>query len=354
MTDGWRRGFVVLTAAAVLFSACSSDSVSTGGDGEADVRPVIRLVTYSSFVINVEVLDAVEQRLGADIEIVARDDAGAALSQAILTAGRPEGDLFFGVDNTLMGRALAADLFEPLGDVDLSDTDPDLRLDDTGMLAPIQYGDVCVNYDIDALAEAGVRPPTEFADLVDPTYRSMLVIENPALSSPGLVFLAATHEAMGDEAANWWSSLKTNDVEVAGSWDDAWNVSYTVNGGERPLVVSYASSPPAEVFYSEGTLDAPRSGVAAGTCARQVEFAGVLRGAEHPDLARELIGEMLSEQWQVSLPLSNFVLPARVGVDPPADFSDHFVAPSKPVALDPTVVASDSDAWIDEWRTLIE
>ncbi len=339
---------VAVGVVVVLAASCAST------DEADDGVPTVRLVTYSSFVADQEMLSGVEERLGARIEIISRGDAGAALSEAILTAGRPEGDVFFGVDNALMGRALAGDLFDELGDVALDMVDPALRLDDSGTLAPIQFGDVCVNYDRSALLAAGVAPPESFEDLTDPAYRGMLVVENPATSSPGLVFLAATHEQFGDAAAVFWEDLAANDVAVAGSWDDAWGLRYTVNGGDRPLVVSYASSPPAEVYYSDGTLDEPVSGVADRTCARQVEFAGVLNGADDPDLARRLIEEMLAIPWQESLPLTNFVLPARVGVELPEEFSAHYSAPPASVTLDPATVGEGRDAWIDEWRTLIE
>ena len=68
----------------------------------------------------------------------------------------------------------------------------DERLDPQHRVTPIDKADVCVDYDKAWFASHGVAPPTSLADLTEPTYKSMLVAEDPSTSTPGLAFLLAT------------------------------------------------------------------------------------------------------------------------------------------------------------------
>lgn len=353
-----RHAAVALLATAALVStSCGGDSSSNAEDTTPAGPQTITIVTYSSFVLDDALKSQVEEDLDVKLEIRASGDSSEALSAAILTAGRPEGDIFFGVDNTLLTRALSTDVFDTVDADDLPNLDgiaDELKLDTSGRLVPIDVGPVCVDFDREWFDKRQLVPPTSLEELVLPLYKDLLVVESPVTSSPGLVFLMATYSALGDGAEQWWSDLVANGVSVAGSWDDAWNAQYTVNGGDRPLVVSYGSSPPAEVFYSEGNLTTPRTGVIEATCAEQVEFAGVLAGGKQPERARAVLNEMLGEPWQASLPLANFVFPARSGVELPTVFEEFAVRPSAMIELDPKVVDAERDERIDRWRQQVE
>ncbi len=356
------RRIGALGAALVLLSAAcgdesgSSDASKSSAQGTGDEQPTITIVTYSSYVLDEKVQAKVEADLGVRIEVKATGDAAEALSGAILTAGRPEGDIFFGVDNTLLSRAVAGEAFEPPAEAPANlSTIPDrLRLDESGVLFPVDVGPVCVDYDAQWFEEHELDPPTSFEDLAAPEYRGLLVAESPVTSSPGLVFLMAIHEQFGDGAADFLQRLVDNGMSVAGSWDDAWGAQYTVSGGDRPLVVSYASSPPAEVFYSEGTVETPRTKVIEATCAEQIEFAGVLSGTEHPDEAAKVLDAMLGDEWQSSLPLANFVYPANPDAAEPELFAKFAPRPATMIELDPSVIEERRDGWIDEWRSIAE
>lgn len=351
------RLLLAVALAAVTSVGCRGDDGNAGRSGSnGDARPTITIVTYDSYVLDDDVKAQVEADLGVRLRVRSAGDGAEALSAAILTAGRPDGDVFFGVDNTLLSRAIAGDVFEPVDEADLPNLAaiPDeLRLDDTGSLVPVDVGPVCVDYDAQWFAERDLEPPTRLEDLVDARYRDLLVVESPVTSTPGLVFLMATHAALGDEAEEFWAQLVDNGVSVAGSWDDAWYTQYTVSGGDRPLVVSYASSPPAEVVFSETGATEPRSKVIEATCADQIEFAGVLRGTEHPDLAAAVVNAMLGEAWQESLPLANFVYPARADVEVPDVFATFAPRPTGTIQLDPDVVNDHRDERVDRWREIV-
>ena len=317
--------------------------------------PTITIVTYDSFVLDPEVQAAIESKLGVRLEVSASGDGAEALAAAILTAGRPEGDLFFGVDNILLSRALSEDVFVPHDEAELANLaaiPSELRMDDTNSLVPIDVGPVCVDYDATWFADNGIEPPTDLASLADERYAELLVVQSPVTSTPGLVFLMATHAALGDGAEDYWRRLVDGGALVVSGWSEAWYDHYSANGGDYPLVLSYASSPPAEVFYSEGALTEPKSKVITGTCADQVEFAGVLRGSEDEALATRVLDEMLGLAYQQSLPLANFVYPARPDAELPELFERFAPRPTAAITLHPAVIDENRDRWIDEWRTI--
>jgi thiamine transport system substrate-binding protein len=354
----WTAAVAVLLAAALGAAACGDDdggSASGSGSGSGDDAPVVRLVTYDSFALPDDVAAEFQERTGARIEIVASSDAGGMLTKALLSAGAPEGDVIFGIDTTLATRAAQDDLLEPFTPAD-DPTDPSLRLPGElgGLLTPIDRGDVCINVDEQWFRERSIRVPTTLDDLVDPTYRDLLVVTSPVTSTPGLAFLIGTVEAYGDDWTDWWAKLRDNGVRVRPSWDDAWNTDYTASGGDRPMVLSYASSPPAEVVYSEGSRTEPVSSIMTDSCVQQVEYAGLLAGAEHPDLGRQLIEFMVSPAWQRAQPLANFVFPAVPGTPLPPEFEQWAVLPATSRSLSATEIGERRDDWVEQWRSVME
>jgi len=346
-----RRIVACLVAAALLLgaSACSDD----GSSSRAADRTVT-LLTYSGYALPEEAAAAFTKRTGWKVKVVDAGDAGSMLSAAILTAGQPEGDVLFGVDTTFLSRAQESTAFERYEPPSLDQVRDDLQPDPSGRFTPIDEGSVCVNADAQWLTGRGIPLPGDLESLTRPEYRDLLVVEHPAQSSPGLAFLVATRAVFGEGADDYWRRLRANGVAVAGSWDDAYNNRYTVNGGDRPLVVSYASSPPAEVVYSDGTRTEPASVVLTRTCFRQVEYAAVLAGTPHRDGARLLVEEMLSPAWQSALPLSNFVYPARDGVELPIEFRQWAAPVEDPLTLDPAEIGEHRDDWLAAWRDVME
>lgn len=348
-----RVGAALLVAVAALLAGCGgSEQVGEGGGGDAGDTVV--LVTYDAFALPEDAAEAFREQTGARIEVRAGGDAGSVLTSALLSAGAPEGDVIFGVDNTMAGRVTAEDLLEPYTPEGIDSVDRSLRLDGRlgRLLTPVDRGDVCVNADRSWFDERDVPVPETFEDLLDPRYRDLLVVSSPVTSSPGLAFLVGTVGATEDWEA-YWEALRGNGVRVRPSWDDAWNTDYTVSGGDRPLVLSYATSPPVEVVLDEGGRTEPRSVVAVGTCTAQVEYAGVLRGAENPRLARRLIDFMVGPQWQSALPTSNFVLPAVTGTPLPEEFA-RWVPETDPVRVDAQRIDEGREGWVERWRSIME
>ncbi len=343
-----KRSLMVALAlgALVLLAACGPQESST-----------VRLMTHDSFSVSEEVLQAFEEENNIVVELLPSGDAGAALNQAILSKDDPLADLFFGVDNTFLSRALEAGIFEPYDAPALKDIPGQFKLDPQNRLLPVDYGDVCLNYDKAWFAAAYLAPPSGLEDLARPEYADLLVVENPATSSPGLAFLLATIGHFGPENyLGYWADLRANGVLVTDGWEDAyWGQFTAASLGDRPIVVSYASSPPAEVYYAEEELSEPptASVLADGSCFRQVEFVGILKGTKQRAAAERLVDFMLSTRFQEDIPLQMFVFP----VNPAARLPDLFVrfadVPERPAAFDPAEIEANRELWIQAWTEAV-
>ncbi|HZK49683.1 MAG TPA: thiamine ABC transporter substrate-binding protein [Thermoleophilia bacterium] len=344
----------------------STDGTATGGTSSGDTaagggeEPTeIVLMTHDSFAVSDDVLAAFTRETGIRVRVLTSGDAGIMLNQAILTRDNPLADVLYGVDNTFLSRALDAGLFEPYAPPALDRVPDALELDPEHRVTPIDFGDICLNYDKEYFASSGLAVPTSLADLVKPEYRGLLVVENPATSSPGLAFLIATVAEFGEGGEytwqDFWVGLAANDVLVASGWEEAYYSDFSGGAGEgdRPLVVSYASSPPAEVIFSEQPLTEAPTGVIVDGAFRQIEFAGILAGTKAPRGARLFLDFMLSLEFQEDMPLNMFVFPANSDAALPPEFLEFTHVPPNPVSVDPWAIESDRERWIEEWTAIV-
>lgn len=325
-------------------------------------QDTVVVVTHDSFAASEAVLEAFEAQTGMTVEILRAGDAGTMVNQSILSANNPLGDVLYGIDNTFLSRALDAEIFAAYESPQLQFVAESLIPDVEHVVTPIDYGDVCLNYDIAFFEEHELDLPTSLADLTLTQYRGLLVVENPATSSPGLAFLLATIAVFGVEGdysfLDFWSDLRGNDVLVVDGWTEAYFGEFSAPGrdtGTRPLVVSYASSPPAEVLFSENPEDGPFTGalVDDDMCFRQVEYAGVLVNARNPGGAQQFIDFMLGPAFQADLPLNMFVFPAREDTPLPDIFAQLAEIPEQPAALEPADIEANREEWIQAWSEVM-
>ncbi len=357
-----RRAALTAVAAftAVCLAACGSSSGSAK-PGSGTNRPVtINLMTHDFFATSNGLLDSFTRRTGITVKVLKSGDAGRAVNQAILTKDHPLADVFYGVDNTFLSRALDAGIFVPYTSPELSQVPAQFQLDPKHRVTPIDYGDVCVNDDLAYFQDHHLPPPATIDDLADPRYKNLLVMENPADSSPGLAFVLATVARFGpNHWLDYWKRLKANGVKVVSSWDQAYSGSFSGSGagrqagGDRPLVVSYASSPPAEVYGANPPPSTSPIGTLLDTCFRQVEFAGILRGTRHQAAAASLVDFMLSTTFQQDMPLNMFVFPVRKGTPLPDVFARFAQVAPHPFQLTAAEIGRNRDAWIREWTDTV-
>lgn len=364
------RSAATTTATLALLGACSSSAPDTTARITAETtaavavapagtkRSPIVLLAYDSFVLTKGVLEGFTKTTGIPVKLVTQGDAGELVNAAVLTKGDAESGVLWGVDSTFLTRAAKEDLFVPYESSNAADLDPTLRaLAPKNEVTPVDRGDVCVNFDKAALAKAGVDAPKTLDDLVDPKYRGMLVVQSPATSSPGLAFLLATIAAYGEDPATGWTSywkkLAANDVKIVSGWTEAYETWFSAGGGkgDRPLVVSYGTSPAAAVLFGpDPKASTSPTGVVESTCYRQVEFAGILRGQPDAlDESKELIDFLSGPVVQNDIQLNMFVYPANTKVAPAKEFASFAVSPDKAAELRPAAVDAGREGWIDAW-----
>ncbi|MFI0964600.1 thiamine ABC transporter substrate binding subunit [Streptomyces sp. NPDC021080] len=345
-------GLVALPA----LSACGSSGAAGSGDSKT-----ITLVSHDSWLVSKNVLADFEKRSGYKVRVLKDGDAGQAVNKAVLTKDNPQGDVFFGVDNTLLSRALDNGLFQPYTAKGADQVLPPYRTDQAKhRVTPVDTGDICVNYDKAWFDKHKIAPPRSFDDLVKPAYKNLLVTENAATSSPGLGFLLGSAAHYGDQ--NWqgyWKKLKANGVKVVDGWEQAYNEEFSGSAGgkkakaDRPLVVSYASSPPAEVIYGDPKPATAPTGVADGTCFRQVEYAGLLSHAKNAKGGKAFLDFLLTKEFQEDMPLNMFVYPVREGARVPAEFTRFGPQAKDPETMAPAKIAADRDQWVKSWTSLV-
>lgn len=333
--------------------ACSQEQKSEIKEKTQAELPVITIMTHDSFSVSKDLVAVFEEKVHAKMIILKSGDAGEALNKAILSKNNPLADIFYGVDNTFLSRALNADMFVPYAPSNLDAVDNALKLDSKNRLVPVDFGDVCLNYDIKWFKENKKPVPASLEDLIKPEYKGLTVVENPATSSPGLAFLLATVSRFGQEGyIDYWKQLKANDVLVTNGWKEAyWGEFTAASKGDRPIVVSYASSPSAEVYYSETKMENAPTGVVIenGSAFRQIEFAGILKGTSKLELARKTMDFILSKDFQEDIPLQMFVFPASKEASLPDVFVKHAKITNDPALLDSQLINTKRDVWIREW-----
>lgn len=372
--------FLVAAAlSAAVLVGCTDDpepvaTTAPGADGEAPCRPdrlpeaidpeavadasvdgaTVTLVTHDSFATSEGTFDRFTEETGITVKVLQTGDAGTLVSQSILTAGKPVADVLFGIDTTFLCRGTRAGLFTPYAPKALADVDDALEQDPDHLVTPIDVGDVCLNYSRAAYPDAA-DAPKGLDDLADERFADQFVTENPESSSPGLAFLLATIAEYGPDGwQDYWKRLRANGVEVTSGWEEAYNEAFGAGSGERSIVTSYATSPVADVVYSDPPRTEPAIGVVTDACFRQVEFAGVLRGSSNPEAAALLVDFLLSPTFQEDIPLNMFVEPANQRAEVPAEFEANRVAVDDPLTMTPAEIEAGRDAWTEAWtRTVL-
>ncbi len=341
-----KKSILTVIIGVFIISACGKEPTS------------LVVMTHDSFAISESTIAAFEEENNIDVVFLPSGDAGSTLNRAILLKEAPIADILFGIDNTFLSRAINEDLFDAYTTPLLNEIPDVFKLDDQNRVVPIDYGDVCINYDKQFFRENNLDIPSSLGDLTDPKYANLLVVENPATSSPGLAFMLATIAEYGEDGyLGFWKELKENGVVIVNDWGTAYytNFSGSVGQGTQPMVVSYGTSPAAEVIFAEVELgESPTASlVGRNMCFRQIEFAGILKGSKNRVLAEKFIDFMLSTQFQEDIPLNMFVFPVNQNAHIPQEFLDHIQIPDHPAVFDTNKIAENREVWIEAWRELM-
>ena len=366
-----------ITFTALLFAGACGTNQSTNNSGDATNQKnqtsdtpndsttesnnpeqvTLTLLAYDSFTPSPNIFDDFTTQTGINVEVSLGGDAGELVTKAGLTSGNPEADVLWGVDNTMLSRALSKNIFTPYASNNLADLDESARkLVPNNEVTPVDTGDVCINYDVNWFKQRNVAPPLTLRALTSSNYANLLVVPNPVSSSPGLAFMLATIAEFGQDGWDeYWKSLKQNGTLIVSDWTTAYYTEFSGSSGkgDRPIVVSYGSSPPAEMIFASPRPATAPTAVAALTCFRQVEFAGILRGTKHEREAQLLIDYLTDIKFQEDLPLTLFVYPANNKAKLPEDFVKYSLRPESPLQLDPDLISSNLLFWLDEFTNIV-
>ena len=344
----------ILLISIALTSACGLNAGINQAQQE-EIR-TLSVMTHDSFSISQELLENFQDENNVQVRFLKSGDTGTTVNKAILAKDKPLADVFYGVDNTFLSRALGEEIFEPYQSPWLSAIPDNFKLNSEFAVSPVDYGDVCLNIDAAYFEDNRLQPPEKLEDLLDSQYKDLLVVENPATSSPGLAFLLATVGHFGDPGyLDYWKGLVDNNVLVVNDWEVAYYQEFSRSGGSRPIVVSYGSSPPFEVIYSETPITEPPTSaiVSDGACFRQIEFVGILKGTKNRDLAERWIDFMLSPAFQEEIPLQMFVFPVNEKAILDEIFEKHLAIPENPAFVSPEDIADNREKWINEWTQVV-
>ena len=335
-----------------ILSACQKESSTTEGSR------TLTILTHDSFAISEDVISQFEEENNVKVSFVLSGDTGSSLNKVILTKDAPLGDVYYGVDNTFLSRALDEDIFETYASPLLTDIPDQFKLDDQNRALPVDYGDVCINYDKAYFTAKNLAVPQSLDDLLKPEYEGLLVVENPAVSSPGLAFLLATIAQYGEDGyLTYWQQLKDNGLVVVNDWGTAYYTNFSASSGKgpQPMVVSYATSPAAEVIYATEPLDeAPTASIIGeNTCFRQIEFVGIIKNTPNRDLAEKFVDYMLSVPFQEDIPMNMFVLPVNSNAQLPEEFVKYIQMPDAPARLSYEEINASRETWIEAWQEMV-
>lgn len=335
-------------------TACAAPGSDPGATDDP-ARPLV-LVTYDSFALGEGVLEAFTEQTGVPVEVHALGDAGELVNKLVLTKDSPLGDVVFGIDNTFASRAVDAGVLVDYVSGELhAEAKRHLLPAGSGreQLTPIDTGDVCFNVDHRWFQDTGLAEPASLDDLLDERYRDLIVLPAPNSSSPGLAFLFATIAAKGEPGwQDYWRALLDNGAKLTGGWSDAYYSDFSgpSSGGDRPLVLSYATSPPAEA--SDDDASAP-TGVLLDTCFRQVEYAGIIDGSGEVERSKQLVDFLYGVTVQEDIPGSMYMFPVNPEAQLPPTWERFAETAENPWSLAPDAIEANRDRWLSEWLELI-
>ena len=348
-----------------VFISMVSLLVLASCSGNASTQKDLIVLTHDSFDIGIDVIEEFEKAYDVNLIFQKGGDAGEIVTKAILTKDAPIADLLYGVDNTFLARALEEDIFVKYRSPVVDQIPSKYQLDVEYRVTPVDYGYIALNFDLDWLDHNNMSPPIDLLDMVDPKWVGKFAVQNPATSSPGLAFLLLTVDRFGETGTytwkDYWQELMLNEVKISDGWTNTYYTSFTLNGGDRPVVISYSTSPAAEIFYSEIDLQsAPTAAlISSDNMFLQVELIGILKGSSNEILAQRFIDFVIQKRFQEDFITRMWVYPVNKKATLPKIFS---YAPEPEISkgddfpiwgLSMDRKGSDIEKLIEEWTNLV-
>ncbi|OLS24440.1 MAG: Thiamine-binding periplasmic protein precursor [Candidatus Heimdallarchaeota archaeon LC_2] len=304
------------------------------------------------------------------VKVVYFSDAASVLNRAITEKDSPIADILIGIDNVLVNKARANDILEPYRPIEHLNIISSLvdGLASDYLLTPYDYGVISLWY-INERLEGTLDPDNLIlTDLIDSTIARQIIVEDPALSSPGLGFLLHTISIFGDAETgikgvvdgDWrqfWSDLSDEDIRIVPSWGTAIDLLYTKEEG-RPVMVSYTSSPAYSscLFDDRSTTSVLSHEMGTTWGWRQIEGIGLVKESENKDLGKQFIDWFISNELQSEIYQNQWVYPAIKNITPPSCYDS--VIPFDSITplndfIPQSILAENLDSWLDDWEQAV-
>ena len=322
--------FISILSSIVVLAGCQKKTVD-----QARLHEVI-VYTYDSFLgdwgAGPDIEKQFEEKTGLNLTFVNCGDGVQILSRAVLEKDAVNADVVLGLDNNLAQKAISEGILEAYKPKDADEVlVPGIKeqLGSGWELTPYDYSHFALIYD----TRANLPEPKGLEDLTNDVYKKKIILMDPRTSTPGLGFVAWTVAVFGDTYPTYWSALKDNILTMAPGWSSGYGL---FTKGEAPLVISYTTSPAANIEYDD--IDYYKALVFDKGHAAQVEGAGVLKNAPNKKGAQAFMDFLISADAQNVLPLTQWMYPANKTVTLPDCYAKGAVTPAKTVTADPAAL----------------
>jgi thiamine transport system substrate-binding protein len=206
--------------------------------------------------------------------------------------------------------------------------------------APIDYGWFAFVYDSTKMT----RPPQSLAEMAEASEGAFkIVVQDPRSSSVGLGGLLWMRAAYGEKADEMWTKLRPKILTVTKGWSEAYGLFLK---GEADMVLSYTTSPAYHMIVEK--KEQYKAAMFREGHLLQVETAGLIAGAKHPDLARAFLAYLTGPEGQKSIPTGQWMYPTNAATQLPDEFG-KLALPGRSLTLEPANVAQKRRDWIDSW-----
>ena len=290
-----------------------------------------------------KVAEAFEEAHGISVEFVSVGDAGQVLQRAIGEKDTPKADVLIGIDNNLLYKAKKEEVLTPYKSPMLDKVPQELRFDPDHHVTPYDYGYFAIIYDTQKID----TPPASLEDLTAERFEDDLILMDPRTSSPGLGFLLWTVERYGRDFPAYWNELGNSILTITEGWDAGYGL---FTSGEAPLVLSYTTSPAYHVENEDSRRY--KAAIFDEGHYRQIEGLGVVKGAPHPEAAKQFVDFALSETFQSIIPLTNWMYPVREDISFP-DSYEYAPKPPQSLSLPAQQIDEQRSDWIETWTQTV-
>ena len=334
-----RRAFVAAFAlgAALAVSAASGAQTRT------------KLVVYSTLVP--EHVDAFRQAFEAahpEIELVIqRESTGTLTARILAERNNPRADFVWGLAITSMMLLDRERLLLPHAPPELAAIKPGFRdPKDPPAWVGMDAWAAAVCFNTVEAAKRSLPTPRRWTDLLDPRFKGLVVMPNPASSGTGFFHVSAWLQMWGEEKA--WAFMDALDR----------NISAYAHSGTKPCADAARGDVPVAIGYDLQGADLKTKGapidvlVMAEGSGWEVDAAAILASTRHPDAAKKLM------DWAASRAANEIyarytTIVAYRGIEPKL--------PNRPAGLDASLIRNDF-AWasanreriIKEWQRRYE